>query len=124
MTSWLNFTLGFNRGAAFSFLGSQNGWQLYLLSAVSLLAAIVFIVWLFKLKPQEKLKAFAIALIIGGALGNFIGRAFVHQVTDFIDFHIGAWHYAAFNVADAAVCVGAVLLILEALFKRSPPTTH
>lgn len=123
LTSWLNFTLGFNRGAAFSFLSSQSGWQLYVLSAVSLIAAIIFITWLYKLKLGEGFKAVAIALIIGGALGNFIDRAFIHRVTDFIDFHIQAWHYATFNVADAAVSVGVVLLILDAIFRKPHTNT-
>ena len=114
---FLNFALNFNRGAAFSFLASQSGWQMHVLAIISLVVAIIFIVALLRLPASEKLQAFCLSLIIGGALGNFIDRAFSPHVTDFIDFHLGDWHYATFNAADAAVCIGVVLWLLKIIWE-------
>lgn len=115
--SFLNFILRYNAGAAFSFLGSASGWQIYLLSGISIAVAIVLIVWLSRLPRSEWLTAVPISLVIGGALGNLIDRVHYGYVIDFIDFHIKTWHYATFNVADSAVCVGATWLILRLLYE-------
>ncbi|EKD77912.1 MAG: lipoprotein signal peptidase [uncultured bacterium] len=114
---FLNFILRFNAGASFSFLGNASGWQVYLLSAVSIIVSIVLVVWLNRLARSEWLIAVPISLVLGGALGNLIDRVHYGFVVDFIDFHIGSWHYATFNIADSAVCVGATWLVLRLLYE-------
>lgn len=118
---WLpffNMTLAFNPGAAFSFLGDASGWQMPFISAVVIIVTVALIVWLSKLQRNEYLLCLAMSLIIGGALGNLIDRLRLSYVVDFFDFHIGAWHFATFNVADAAITVGAILLIIKFFFKK------
>lgn len=117
---FLNFTLEFNQGAAFSFLGSQSGWQVILFAELSLVAAIVLISWLSYVPCQDWLLCLALSLIIGGALGNFIDRVHLMYVIDFVDFHIGTWNFAIFNVADSAISVGALLLVIKLLFFGKP----
>lgn len=113
---FLNFTLQYNTGAAFSFLGAESGWQVYLLAAISLIVSVIVFLWLVRMKYPHWLMAFSLSLILGGALGNFIDRCRYGFVVDFIDFHIGQWHFATFNVADSAISIGAVLLIGKLLF--------
>ena len=110
---FFNFTLNFNTGAAFSFLGAAGGWQVYLFAFVSLVVSVALIIWLGRIKRSDYLLATAVSLIIGGALGNFIDRVRLTYVIDFLDFHINTWHYATFNVADSAICMGTLLLILR-----------
>lgn len=114
----LNFTLAHNRGAAFSFLNQQSGWQIWFLGAIAVAVSVVILLWLRQLKAQEKLTAFALSLILGGALGNLIDRINHGYVVDFIDFHIKNWHFATFNIADSAICIGAALLLINLAFKR------
>lgn len=108
---FLNFTLKYNTGAAFSFLGTAGGWQVYLLAAISLIVSIIVFIWLVRMKYPHWVMALSLSLILGGALGNLIDRLRYGFVIDFIDFHIGNWHFATFNVADSAISIGAVLLI-------------
>lgn len=103
-----------NTGAAFSMLSSLPPWTFALLG-VAVSTAIVL--WMRKNQQGQTLVALALSLILGGALGNVIDRARLGHVTDFIDFHIGSWHFAAFNVADAAITVGAGLLILDMILQ-------
>lgn len=110
---FLNFILRFNSGASFSFLGAQNGWQIYFLSAVSIVVSFILVMWLKRLSRSEWMVAFPVSLVLGGAIGNLIDRVRLGYVIDFIDFHVGTWHYATFNVADSAVCVGAIWLVLR-----------
>lgn len=123
---FFNFTLNYNPGAAFSFLGAQGGWQVYLFAAISLIVAVILLVWLGRIKRSDGLMAAGVSLIIGGALGNFIDRIRLTYVIDFLDFHIKSWHYATFNVADSAICVGAFLLILRMLLspRKKNATTN
>ena len=114
---FLNFMLSFNAGASFGFLNSQNGWQIYLLSSVSIIVSIVLIVWLCRLSRREWWIAAPISLVLGGALGNLIDRVRFGYVLDFIDFHVGGWHFATFNVADAAVSIGATWLVLRLFYE-------
>ncbi|HLB56316.1 MAG TPA: signal peptidase II [Coxiellaceae bacterium] len=114
---FLNFILSFNAGASFGFLGAQNGWQIYLLSGVSITVSVILIVWLCYLKRSEWMTALPVSLVLGGALGNLIDRIRFGFVTDFVDFHIGHWHFATFNVADSAVSVGATWLVLRLLYE-------
>ena len=112
---FLNISLSYNTGAAFSFLGQAGGWQTYFFASIAFIIAVVLIIWLRQVRRHQYLLAIGICLIIGGALGNVIDRLYRGYVIDFIDFHVGSWHYATFNVADSAVCVGALLLILRML---------
>jgi signal peptidase II len=112
-----NFTLLHNAGAAFSFLSDAGGWQRGLLVAVSTLVSAVIVVWLYRIKSSEKLLALALALILGGAIGNLIDRALVGYVVDFIVVHYQHYYFPAFNIADSAITIGAMVLILDTLIK-------
>ncbi|WP_262927152.1 signal peptidase II [Phytohalomonas tamaricis] len=112
---FFNLTLLHNTGAAFSFLAEHAGWQRWLFAAIAVAAVTGLTVWLSRLKASERLTALAIALIIGGALGNLYDRLMLGYVVDFLSFHWGGYFYPAFNVADSAITVGAVALIWESL---------
>jgi len=114
----LNWTLLFNRGAAFSFLGEASGWQTWLFGILAVVVCIGLIVWLARTARHDWRTALPVALIIGGALGNLIDRLIHGQVTDFIQVYWHAWSFPAFNIADSAITVGAVLLIAFGLFAR------
>jgi len=117
----LNLTLMFNRGAAFSFLADAGGWQRWLLAAFALLVTLALLVWLLRLSRAERVLAAALALIIGGAVGNLVDRVVFGHVVDFIQVYLpfiplrifNPW--PAFNVADSAISIGVVLLLLETL---------
>ena len=112
---WLNLRIAYNTGAAFSFLGNAGGWQIYLLSGLSLLAVVIILLWMRSVARNEYLLAIGFSLVMGGAVGNLIDRLSLGYVIDFIDFHLGAWHFATFNLADSAISVGAVLLVIHFL---------
>lgn len=112
---FLNLVLVHNTGAAFGFLSSAGGWQNVFFIVVAL-AACAFILWMgWRLGAKDKLLATALMLVLGGALGNLVDRVFHGYVIDFIDVYYGTWHWPAFNVADSAITIGAVLLIIDAL---------
>jgi signal peptidase II len=114
---WLDLTLVYNRGAAFSFLAGADGWQRWFFTVVGV-GASAFILWLLARHGSQRLFAFALALILGGAIGNVIDRLFRGQVVDFVLAHWqDRWYFPAFNVADSAITVGAVLLILDELLR-------
>ena len=113
---FLNWTLAFNTGAAFSFLDNQGGWQRWLFSMLALIVSAVLIRWLATIPRADWRNALPLALVIGGALGNLIDRLRFGQVTDFIDVYYGSWSFPAFNIADSAITVGAVLLVWFGLF--------
>ena len=114
LTSFFNLTLVYNKGAAFSFLASESGWQRYLFTGLGIAAALV-IIMLLKRHAGQRLFCWALALVMGGAIGNVIDRMLYGHVIDFLDFYIGNWHFPAFNVADSAICIGAGLFILDEL---------
>jgi len=114
VTSFFNLVMAYNRGAAFSFLADQPGWQRYFFAGVSLLASLL-IIWMLKRHSGQRLFCWAMTLILGGALGNLIDRIAYGYVIDFLDFHVGGFHWPAFNVADSAITLGAVLFILDEL---------
>jgi signal peptidase II len=116
VTSFFNVVRVHNAGAAFSFLASAGGWQRWLFTGIGVAAAL-FIVWMLKSHGGQKLFCFALALILGGAIGNVIDRSLYGYVVDFLDFHAAGWHFPAFNVADSAISVGAALLILDELLR-------
>jgi len=112
-----NLTLLHNTGAAFSFLADQSGWQRWFFATVSLLASVFILVWLRKLTGAQKPLALALALILGGALGNLIDRALFGYVIDFIQVYYRDLYWPAFNIADSAISIGAAVLIGDALFR-------
>jgi signal peptidase II len=113
--SWLNMTLAHNYGAAFSFLSDAGGWQRWLFSVLAGVVSLVLIVWLIRLPRAEWLTGVSLSLIIGGAIGNLIDRIRLGYVVDFVDVFYRDWHYPAFNVADSAITVGVVLLLLDGI---------
>ena len=123
VTSFFNLVRVHNSGAAFSFLSSASGWQRWFFTAIGVGAA-GFIIWLLRSHPGQKLFCFALALVLGGAVGNVIDRLLWGHVIDFLDFHWD-WlaplfyqgHFPAFNVADSAISVGTVCLILDELLR-------
>jgi signal peptidase II len=116
-----NLTLMYNRGAAFSFLSDAGGWQRWFFVTVSLLASVLLIVWLYKLKPQQRMLALALSLVLGGAVGNLIDRLWFGYVIDFIQLYYRDFYWPAFNVADSAITIGAAILIWDALFAKPEP---
>ncbi|MBA4327670.1 MAG: signal peptidase II [Polaromonas sp.] len=116
VTSFFNIVRVHNSGAAFSFLASASGWQRWFFTVIGIAAAI-FIVWMLKSHAGQKLFSFALACILGGAIGNVIDRLLHGYVVDFLDVHYAGWHFPAFNIADAAITVGAVCLILDELLR-------
>lgn len=117
ITAFFNLVLVFNRGAAFSFLAAQPGWQLPLFAGIAV-AASLFISWLLLRNAHKRLFCGGLALILGGALGNLYDRLVHGHVVDFIDFHAAGWHWPAFNLADSAITAGAAILILESFLYR------
>ncbi len=111
-----NLTLLYNRGAAFSFLSDAGGWQRWFFVTVSFLASVGLIIWLRKLKSEQWQLALALSLILGGAVGNLIDRLWLGHVVDFIQLYYKDFYWPAFNIADSAITVGAVLLLWDGLF--------
>lgn len=111
-----DFTLVYNRGAAFSFLASEAGWQRWLFTALGIVASVV-IVWLLRRHAGQARFSLALALILGGALGNVIDRVAYGHVIDFLLFYWKDWQYPAFNVADIGITCGAILLVLDELLR-------
>ena len=116
VTSFFNIVRVHNSGAAFSFLASASGWQRWFFTAVGVGAA-VFIIYMLRSHPGQKLFSFALACILGGAVGNVIDRLLYGYVVDFLDFHYAGTHFPAFNIADSAISIGAACLILDELLR-------
>ncbi len=117
IAGFFNLVLAHNTGAAFSFLDDAGGWQRWLFTAIAIVAS-VWIVRLLRQHAQQTMFCLALALVLGGALGNLIDRVAYGYVIDFIDIFYGSWHFPAFNVADSAISVGAGLLILDSFRKK------
>ena len=115
ITSFFNLVLGFNRGVSFGMFNTESEFGRWILSSISLAITTVLIVWMWR--TDKKFIAIALALIIGGALGNVIDRLSIGAVVDFLDFHYAEVHWPAFNIADAAITCGAVSLIWDSLFE-------
>jgi signal peptidase II len=116
ITPFFNLVLAYNKGAAFSMFADAGGWQKWFFTAVAVIASVV-IVYLLRKHHDEKWFCLALALILGGALGNLIDRLLLGHVVDFIQVHGWGYYFPAFNVADSAITVGAALLIFES-FKK------
>jgi len=123
VTTFFNLVRVHNSGAAFSMLSTASGWQRWFFTAIGVVATL-FILWLLRSHPTQKLFCFALALVLGGAVGNVIDRIAYGHVIDFLDFHWDALspvffqgHFPAFNIADSAISVGAVCLILDELIR-------
>jgi signal peptidase II len=108
-----NVTLLHNTGAAFSFLSQAGGWQRWFFAVIAVVISAVLLVWLKRLKPEQRWLAVALTLVLGGALGNVWDRITLGYVIDFIDVYYQSWHWPAFNIADSAIFVGAVMLIID-----------
>lgn len=115
-----DFTLMYNRGAAFSFLASEAGWQRWLFTGLGIVASVV-IVWLLRRNTAQPRFCLALTLILGGALGNVIDRVVYGHVIDFLLFYWNDWYYPAFNIADVCITCGAVLLVLDELLRARKP---
>jgi len=118
VTGYFNLVLTHNQGAAFSFLATASGWQRGFFIAIAFVATVVITVLLVR-HAGEKLFCFSLTLILGGAIGNVIDRILLGYVVDFLDFHAGDWHFPAFNLADSAITVGAVLMVADSIFPRA-----
>jgi len=118
LTSFASLVLAFNKGAAFSFLAGEDGWQRWLFAAIAI-AACVAMAWLLR-RGGSALFCAGLALIIGGALGNLYDRLVLGHVVDFLLVHYRGWYFPAFNVADSAITIGAAALIVDSFLDRRP----
>ena len=116
VTSFFNLVRVHNAGAAFSFLAGASGWQRWLFTGIGV-AAVLLILWMLRSHSGQRLFAFALSMILGGAIGNLIDRIAYGHVVDFLQFHYGGWYFPSFNVADAAITIGACALILDELLR-------
>ncbi len=114
--SFFNVVRVHNSGAAFSFLAGAGGWQRWFFTGIGVVATI-FIIWMLRSHSGQKLFAFALACILGGAVGNVVDRVLHGYVVDFLDFHWGGMHFPAFNVADSGITIGAACLILDEILR-------
>ncbi|MES1965506.1 signal peptidase II [Psychrobacter sp. AH5] len=114
---FLNWTLAYNYGAAFSFLADAGGWQKWFFSGLALVIALFLIVYLIKAPRNAKLLSLGLAMVLGGAIGNLIDRVRLGKVVDFIHVHYAdVWHYPIFNIADIAICIGVAIIVIDMLF--------
>ena len=116
VASFFNIVRVHNEGAAFSFLATAGGWQRWFFTGLGVVAAVAM-VWMLHRHPTQKLFGFAIACVLGGAIGNVIDRVLYGYVVDFLDFHYAGIHFPAFNVADSAITLGAACLILDEVLR-------
>ena len=110
---YFDWYLTYNTGAAFSLLADAGGWQRWLFTIIAILVSAVIVQWIRKLAPEDSLTALSLGLILGGAIGNLIDRILLGHVIDYIQVWLGSYPFPAFNIADAAISVGAALLILS-----------
>jgi len=120
VTQFFNLVLVHNRGASFGIFSDAPGWASIALIVFAIIISIVLAIWMWQ--AQETLLSVALGLVIGGAIGNVIDRIRFGAVVDFLDFHAGGWHWPAFNVADSAITLGVILLILDSLKTKSEKT--
>lgn len=116
VTGFFNIVRAHNPGAAFSFLAGASGWQRWFFTGIGVVATLV-ILWMLRAHAGQKLFSFALACILGGAVGNVVDRLMHGYVVDFLDFHWAGWHFPAFNIADSGITIGAACLILDELLR-------
>ena len=118
LTVWpvFNLTLVYNTGAAFSILADAGGWQRGFFIGVSLVVTLVMLVWLSRLTTVERLTGWGLVLVIGGAIGNLIDRIVLGKVVDFLQWHWQDWYFPSFNLADSAITLGVILLLIDGFF--------
>ena len=121
--SWFNLSLHHNTGAAFSFLNDAGGWQRYFFSAIAILVSVILMVWLYRMPGSHRLLALGLGLILGGAVGNLWDRLTLGYVVDFISVHYRNYYFPAFNIADAAISVGAVCMLIDSFFLQDQEST-
>jgi len=119
---FFNFMLAHNTGAAFSFLADAGGWQRWFFATIAFVVSIIIVVWIKKLKPEERTMGISLSLILGGAIGNLIDRVRFGYVVDFLDVYVGTSHWPAFNIADSAITIGAAIMIISSF--RQPAATE
>jgi signal peptidase II len=121
LTVWpvFNLTLVYNQGAAFSFLADAGGWQHYLFVGLALVVSVLLVVWLWRLPPERRLEAWGLSLVLGGALGNLVDRLVHGRVVDFLQWHWEEHYFPSFNLADSAITLGVILLLVDALRGQS-----
>ncbi|MGV6852106.1 MAG: signal peptidase II [bacterium] len=117
--SFMNWTLLYNKGAAFSFLSEAGGWQRWGFSLLAIGVVIWLLLWLKKIKANQWIESVALSLIVAGAIGNTVDRIRLGHVVDFIDFYYQQWHWPAFNIADISVVCGALMLLFINVFRES-----
>ena len=115
----LNLFYTLNKGAAFSFLNQASGWQIWLFAGVAIGVSLFIIEWLLRIDKNRVWQSVSLALILGGTLGNLFDRLYYGYVTDFIDVYFAVHHWPSFNIADSAICIGAVMLIIDVIFKKA-----
>lgn len=113
---FFNLLLSYNPGAAFSFLSDAGGWQRWFFVLLASIVSVIVSIWMHRLPATQRWTAAALALVVGGALGNVIDRLVYGHVIDFLDFYVGQWHWPTFNIADSAITVGVAVLIIDGLF--------
>jgi signal peptidase II len=113
---YFDWYLTYNTGAAFSLLADAGGWQRWLFTVIAIVVSAVIVQWIRKLPHEDSLTALSLGLILGGAIGNLIDRILLGHVIDYIQVWLGSYPFPAFNIADAAISVGAALLILSSFF--------
>ncbi len=116
VNTYLNWTLMHNEGMAFSFLADQSGWQRWVIGIIATTIVIWLLIWLTKTKLNQKFLNLGLVFVIGGALGNIYDRFSLGYVIDFIEVHYNEYYWPAFNIADTAISIGALFLILDLLF--------
>ena len=116
---FFDLVLAHNYGAAFSFLSDAGGWQRWFFTGIAAVVSLLLVVWIARLKTNEKMLAFALAFILGGAIGNLIDRIQFGYVVDFLRFYVQQWSFPAFNLADSAITLGAILVLWDAFFGSS-----
>ncbi|MEM1404559.1 MAG: signal peptidase II [Pseudomonadota bacterium] len=115
---WLNMTLHHNEGAAFSFLSDAGGWQRWFFAVLAVAVSTTLVVWLRQLTREQRWLALGLSLVLGGAIGNLVDRLRLGYVVDFISVHYETWYFPTFNVADAAISVGATLIVIDSIWPQ------
>ena len=122
VTSWFDWILTYNTGAAFSFLAEAGGWQRWFLTGIAVAVSVFIVVWLFRLSPADRGLVLPLGLILGGGMGNLIDRVLLGHVVDFISLHYEHRYWPAFNLADSAITLGAAWWLIDAFWGRTSPS--